>query len=211
MRNKSAYSTSRIAATALETALNAYLRLDAEYEQQLAGLLGTTAGITLSSFDTTFYFTATAGGVRVRNHAPGLVDVVIETAGPLALLQLVRSRHFDDETAIHGDSGVARRWQTLLRNIDIDWEEHLSRAVGDIAAHQLANTARASLNWSRNTADSLLQNASEYLQYEHNDLPSRYAVEYFLDAVDALQADTERLAARIERLQRICSDTAASD
>ncbi len=51
---------------------------------------------------------------------------------------------------------------------------------------------------------------SEYLQYEHYDLPARYAMESFLDAVDMLQADTERLAARVERLERICNNTSVS-
>ena len=216
MRNNSA---NRILLTALETAINAYLRLDPDHEKQLAALRGNTVGIILGSFgitdgvssrrNTEIYFTVTAGGIRVHEQAPAPADAIIRTPSPLTLLQLIRSQHFTEETTIDGDSDVARRWQTLLRDIDIDWEEHLSRIVGDVAAHQLANTARASLNWGRNTANTLLQNMSEYLQYEHNDLPSRYVIERFLDAVDTLQADTERLAARIERLQRICSNASA--
>ena len=221
MRDNSANNTTRIIASALETALNAYLRLDAEHEKLLAGLLGKTAGITLSGIKAEFngvlsrqytlYLTVTAGGIRVRDHALKPADVIIETQDLFTLLQLIRSQHFGEKTIIHGDSELARRWQALLRGIDIDWEEHLSRIVGDIAAHQLANTARASLSWGRNTANTLLQNVSEYLQYEHNDLPSRYAIEHFLDAVDTLQSDIERLAARIERLQNTAANIPTSD
>jgi len=45
------------------------------------------------------------------------------------------------------------------------------------------------------------QNLREYLQEEARLLPTRYEAKEFLDAVDALRDDVERLAARVERLR----------
>lgn len=92
--------------------------------------------------------------------------------------------------------------------MDVDWEEQLSKAVGDVAAHQLGNLWRGLRGWGRRSADTLVRDGVEYLQQELHALPPRPAVEQFLSAVDTLREDADRLTARIERLRR---RTAAGD
>ena len=36
-----------------------------------------------------------------------------------------------------------------------DWEEELSRQVGDVAAHQIGNAARHFVRWARESAETL--------------------------------------------------------
>jgi ubiquinone biosynthesis protein UbiJ len=80
-------------------------------------------------------------------------------------------------------------------------EEELSRVIGDVAAHQVGNAARAFLEFGRRAAGTLAQNVAEYLQEEGRDVPARTEAEEFNVEVDRLRDDVERLEARLALLQ----------
>ena len=61
---------------------------------------------------------------------------------------------------------------------------------------------RALADWGRKSSDTLTQDLKEYLQEEGRLVPTAYEVQGFLDRVDTLRDDVERLAARVERLAR---------
>ena len=80
-------------------------------------------------------------------------------------------------------------------------EEELARVLGDVAARQVANIARGFLDWGRKAASSLTTNVVEFLQEEGRDVPTRVEVEEFLEGVDHLRDDADRLEARLARLE----------
>jgi ubiquinone biosynthesis accessory factor UbiJ len=127
------------------------------------------------------------------------------TGSPLALLSLVgpgaEERFRGSSIRIAGDAEVAQRFRDLLQLAQPDVEEELSRVVGDVAAHQVANLARGFFDWGRKAADSFSTNVVEYLQEEGRDVPSRVEVEEFLEAVDQLREATDRLEARVSRAE----------
>ncbi|MFO1349753.1 MAG: SCP2 sterol-binding domain-containing protein [Gammaproteobacteria bacterium] len=188
-------------ATAVETALNGALRLDPDSAPRLAQLLGRVIAIEPSGLGFTLYLCPGAGGA-VRADAAETPDAIIRAA-PLTLARLARGGQIaPGEVDISGDAQLAETFQALLRDLDIDWEEPLARVVGDVAAHQIGNQVRAIQSWGRGTIDTLFQNVAEYAQHERQDLPPRVTVEYFLDEVDRLRADADRLQARIRRLEQ---------
>jgi ubiquinone biosynthesis accessory factor UbiJ len=73
--------------------------------------------------------------------------------------------------------------------------------IGDVAARQVANFARGFLDWGRKAGGSLATNVAEYLQEEGRDLPTRTEAEEFLEGVDRLRDDAERLEARLARME----------
>ena len=75
-----------------------------------------------------------------------------------------------------------------------------TRLVGDVAARQLGNFARAAAGWGEKSLSTLTQNISEYLQEESRDLVTRTEANEFLAAVDGLREAVDRLEARIARL-----------
>jgi ubiquinone biosynthesis protein UbiJ len=79
--------------------------------------------------------------------------------------------------------------------------------IGDVAARQVANFARGLLDWGRRAGGSLATSVAEYLQEEGRDLPTRTETEEFLADVDRLRDDTERLEARLARLESRTSAT----
>lgn len=193
-------------AISFERVLNQYLRLDPETTARLAALHGKVIAMELSGLNRRLYLLPASNGIRIVEDYTGDPDVVIRGT-PLALSvmlsRLVRgSKVLNAEVEVYGDTHVAKAFQDVFSDVDIDWEEHLSRLVGDPAAHQLGNIVRSSLSWGWRATDTLFRNTAEYLQQETRDLPPRMVVESFLDAVDELRIDTDRLEARILRLQK---------
>ena len=123
---------------------------------------------------------------------------------PLTLLSMVapgaRGRLRSGPVTITGDAEIAQSFQDLLRAAQPDFEEELSRLVGDVTAHQIGNLVRGASGWGKKAAATLAANVSEYLQEESRDLVTRTELEEFLANVDELRESADRLRARLERL-----------
>ena len=194
--------TLAVTAASLETALNLVLRLDPEILPRLGTLSGHVIAIEPSGMAMTFYLLPKPGGIQVMDRCETEPSVRIR-ATPAALFRQWRGRRArGGEIVIEGDVGVGREFQTILARLDIDWEEQLSRVVGDVVARRLGGLWEGLRAWSGRTGDVLLRDGGEYLQQELRVLPPRQAIEQFLHAVDLLREDADRLAARVERLRR---------
>jgi ubiquinone biosynthesis protein UbiJ len=109
---------------------------------------------------------------------------------------------FKGRIRIDGDTESGHRFKQLLATVNIDWEEQLSQYSGDVIAHQLGRFLRHGKEWLQDSRQRLDRNLSEYLQEEIKLLPQQEEVDQFMSDVDALRADTDRLLARFERLQK---------
>ncbi len=120
---------------------------------------------------------------------------------PLTLLSMVgpgaRGRLRSGAVTISGDAEIAQSFQDLMRAAQPDFEEELSRLVGDVTAHQIGNVVRAASGWGRKATATLAANVSEYLQEESRDLVTRTELEEFLASVDELRESADRLQARL--------------
>ncbi len=132
-------------------------------------------------------------------------DCVI-TGTPLNLLRLAGpnpTEVFREGAAeISGDALIGQEFQKFLKFARPDWEEELSRVVGDVAAHQLARGFSGFLDWGRRSSQAMAQNAAEYFQEESRDLPSSAEARHFMDDVDQLRNQADRLDARIAMLEQ---------
>jgi len=80
-------------------------------------------------------------------------------------------------------------------------EEDLSRVVGDIAAHRMAQAGRRR-RVPKRAAVSMAENVAEYLTEEKAVLVTPLQAAEFVREVDELRDAVERLDKRIERLLR---------
>jgi ubiquinone biosynthesis protein UbiJ len=126
--------------------------------------------------------------------------------GPLSLLALTGSGPETvlqrGDVRIEGNAEVAQKFRELALLLRPDLEEELSLVLGDVPAHQIGRFARAAFGWTRKAATTTAHNFAEYLAHERQDLVSRNEADQFLQGVDALREDVDRLAARIELLTR---------
>jgi ubiquinone biosynthesis protein UbiJ len=162
--------------------------------------------IELEVRDTPFrlYMEARDGRIALADRRETEADARL-SGTPLSLLALAgpgaEGRLRSGTVRIEGDAEIAQRFRELLEQARPDVEEELSRVIGDVAAHRVANFARGILDLGRRATDSLATSAAEYLQEEGRDLPVRIEVDEFLKDVDRLRDDTERLEARIARVE----------
>ena len=187
----------------LEITVNRYLGLDPEALSRLAGLTGKLIALELRGLGITLYMAPHGGGIQLLHEYDGSPDAVISgTPVSLARVGLGEERGllFAGEGEIRGDVTLGQRFEAILREIDIDWEEQLSRLVGDVAAHQVGNLVRDALSWGAKSVDTFGRDITEYLQEESRYLPQQDEVNKFLAAVDVLRNDVERLEARVKRL-----------
>lgn len=103
---------------------------------------------------------------------------------------------------IAGDAEVAARYRELFALARPDWEEELSRLVGDLPARRLSLLASAALSFAARVRRTAGENLAEYLTEESRDLVSKPELEEFLLGVDQLRETADRVDARLARLEQ---------
>jgi ubiquinone biosynthesis protein UbiJ len=192
----------------LEAALNRYLRLDPEATTRMASLAGRCIAIELSGIDLTLFMLPDEQGIRILENVD--VEDGVDTTlhgTPLALARLGLGANtsktlFSGDVTISGDVETGQAFKAILDDMDIDWEEQLSRLTGDIIAHQAGNVARRTQRVLSHGKVTLEQDLGDYLREELRVLPARIEVENFSADIDRIRTDADRLAARIQRLQK---------
>ena len=191
----------------LEAAINRYLRLVPDCNARRATLSGRCIGIELRGLDLQLFLFPGQQGIRLRDHLEedAAPDTVLHGT-PLGMARLglgddTGKTLFSGDVTITGDVETGQAFKGVLDAMDIDWEEQLSVFTGDIVAHQLANGARRVGTVLRHGRRTLEQDIGEYLQEELRVLPARIETENFSRDVTRLGMDTDRLAARVRRLQ----------
>lgn len=188
----------------LESLLNQYLNLDPNSEARLAKLEGKTLKLIIKPI--TLFFIFEKQGIKIKqNLDDAQVDASIE-GYPLAFIQLHFSHKaqapnlFKQDLTISGDIDFGQDVRELFSELDIDWEEYLSKFTGDIIAHSLMNVFKDLTECTEQVSESMQQNLTEYLQEEIKILPNREEVSDFCDEVDALSLKADRLQAKVDLL-----------
>ncbi len=192
-----------IATAALEKAFNQCLRMDPDTLAQVTELEGKVIALEIQGVGKTIFLVPTAAGLRVQSVFEGEPDVTI-SGGVFSLARLGLSDHpasvFGDGVEMTGDAHLGRKVQHILDGLQLDWEEQLSHLSGDVLAHQVGNTVRSLIDWGRNTTETFGRDVAEYFQEESRDLVVKAELDQFLDAIDALRSDVDRLDQRVKRL-----------
>ena len=193
----------------LEAAFNAWLQLEASTHGQalnrLQALQGKLIRLHITNPDMQFDILPTTERIRVSTDYAAEPDVTI-TGSALGFMRLATAEDsgkamLAQGVTIAGDTGLGMQFSQILREVNIDWEELASRAVGDVMAHQLGQIARQSKGWLDDTAHAMRLNTQEYLQEEARLVPAEAELKAYLDAVDDLRMDVDRLEARLKQLE----------
>jgi ubiquinone biosynthesis protein UbiJ len=200
----------------LENVLNRGLPRSPRAQQLCAELAGRRVGIAISAVQSAYVLVESTGaslklsavtaGTSADGPPPDAPPDVIVTGGPLSLLALSGSAPEAvlqrGDVRIDGDAELAQKFRELALLLRPDLEEELSLVLGDVPAHQVGRFVRAAFGWTRKAATTTVRNVAEYLGHERQDLVPRSEAEQFLQGVDTLREDVDRLAARIDLLTR---------
>lgn len=195
--------------SAIETAINAWLKLDDEALPRFAELDGKIIRLHITGLDLNLYFLPASSGIQVMGsysseEEGGIVDATIHGA-PMALMRLGTSTNagktlLESDVEIDGDMRIAEKFSAILSEVDIDWEDHLSKLVGTIIAHQAGQVTRNAKGWIKDSAEKMQSNTAEYLNEESELIPTEAEVSDFINQVDEIRMAVDRLDARIKLL-----------
>jgi len=171
-------------------------------------LLTTLTGrrLTLEVQSTPVTLTLESTGIELRTcqlEPDALADARI-SGSPLSLLALIRSPGHGEQTVrsssslrIEGNAEIAQQFRELALLLRPDLEHALSQFFGRSGAHLLMRGLRAAADWSRAAAWTAVQNVAEYLAHERGELVSRAEARQFLQGVDELREQLDRVEARL--------------
>ncbi len=130
----------------------------------------------------------------------GEVDIVLPPSAPLAALQgrdaIMRGAR------VSGAADFAEALSFVLRNLDWDAEEDLSKLVGDIAAKRVVNGARQFVATKKDVVERAIDNLTEYLIYEKPQWLTKSDNAHFTQATNDFAASTSALEQRIAALEK---------
>lgn len=191
---------------AVSVALSRLLRTNTDTATRLAALEGSVIEIALKGSARRAYALPGAHGVTLKRRHEGVVAVKVSGRVADFLAYARASRRGDSLGAgrieIAGDLAIAQQVQALLADLRIDWEELLSRTIGDVPAHQVGRAARALFALGKQALAKFERDTADYLKYESRLVVSRAELAQFGRAVFTLADDIERLEARIKRAPR---------
>jgi ubiquinone biosynthesis accessory factor UbiJ len=188
---------------ALEKAINLALALDNDRERRLLDLKNHTIKISLSDLSFDFYLSFTEKAVYVQQYCLGEPQLTI--AGTLdAFISMATSKKgavLPKEMEVMGSAHLAQNLQQFVADIDIDWEEHLSRLTGDTVATQISQLMKKGIKTVKRQSREFGLNLKEYLQEESELLVRQDEVDHFCHEVDELRHGVARLAAKVQQLE----------
>lgn len=188
----------------LEIALNHALRFDMESHEKLQRFASRSIRIDITNLNIAVIARFTDDRILLETAEEHVADLMIK-ADSFALLKLVQQPDslFSNQIQIRGDVQFAKQLQDWQQHFDFDWEQQLARVTSDTLAYPLAQSLRRGFDWLNYNRSEFEQSLAEYLREESQYLPDKSQTQRFMQNVDLLRADTERLEARIKRLQNL--------
>ena len=127
-------------------------------------------------------------------------DASIHLSPSLALRLLAKDPDAMAKVRIEGDTELAKTLAKVLQNIKWDYEEDLSKVIGDISANKVSAFAKNTAQEAKQQAVNFAEMASEYWQEENPLIAKKRHVEEFIQKVDVLRDDVERMEKRLAKL-----------
>lgn len=140
------------------------------------------------------------GGLAMAGET-AISDASIILSLSLALRIIANDAAATNQVQITGNMRLAKALASVLQGMQWDYEEDLSKMIGDIPATQLNAFAKKALSETKSKAINVTEMLTEYWQEENPIIAKKRYVESFVKEVDQLRDNVERLEKRIEKLQ----------
>jgi ubiquinone biosynthesis protein UbiJ len=188
--------------TPIEYAINTALNQDAETKALLSQFEGKQITIVLTDVNYTVTTRFNNSNITLTNETTGEAALTV-SAKTLTLISVGQDpdKLFSANVNIHGDVQFAKQLQDVLEHFEFDWEALLANYTGDTLAYPIAHGLRQLGKWFKNNHHSTQMTIAEYLKEEVRLLPDKAEVNPFLNQIDILRADSDRLEAKIQRLE----------
>ncbi|MGB5445421.1 MAG: SCP2 sterol-binding domain-containing protein [Psychromonas sp.] len=186
----------------LETTVNKLQQLDASALQRRKQLNGTIIGVLLKELNKPLYFVISTQQIDILSKYEGSTDCFIRLN--LSALKELQNNHQithlikTEQLEVEGDIQTVQRFASLITEMDIDWEEHLSAYIGDVLAHKLCYQFKQCRQNIELQIKKIEKNSAAYITEELKIAPGPLEVVYFCEQVDDLKKQADALEKRFQ-------------
>jgi ubiquinone biosynthesis protein UbiJ len=195
--------SSNIILSVQEAILNRYLSLDPESKKHLRQLSGRVVKIEWGSL--IYYWLFKSDSIYLSKDYNGPADLILRGSifDFLRMAFIKKDKAYTDiPLQVVGDMEFGKQFRDFFLTLEIDYEEQLSKKIGDAIAYPLIQALKTISLWARQNIENLSQNVTNYVQTEMNWLVPDEELQFFFSDVDDLRNDCARLEARINSLQK---------
>ena len=185
-----------------ELAGNKTLEHAPQTQARLAKLQGKTMALHLKSINQSLAITSRPEGLEFSREIPETVDVTLKaTIG--AMVKIARDGMEDaelesGELEIIGDPIIGQRFALVISELDIDWYGLFSEHIGDGPAQAVTSVAAQAKEFTKESQSNLKSWLNDFIKNDLDIVVDEHEVDSFLDDVDTLRADADRLEAKVK-------------
>jgi ubiquinone biosynthesis protein UbiJ len=192
---------------AAEKIINAGLEYDPATQRKIAELEGKILLVESTLPPVSVAIEATSTGIMLHSNWQDSADTTV-SGSLVAMLSLAVSGDEQISFAgtgisVNGELDLLIKINSLMQNLEVDWEAALAAIIGDIPAHIIADSLRNSSKVARDVGSRAKSAAVEIAQEELRATPSSSEFEDFSQRVRQLSTEVERGAAKINKNRQI--------
>lgn len=188
----------------IETATNRLVAMDPAAKTKLDDLAGRTLDLVVAGFPDPARFTFTPAGVQVDRVTADVAQVGADATLAGSPFAFAKAFMDSDPLAgvnagikIDGDIELAQNFSSLMKELDIDFEDEIARYIGGAPAYQLGRIFKRGRSFLQDTGERLQGNVGEFLREESDQLVPPEDVNQFMNDVDDLRAGVDAVERRI--------------
>ncbi|GGC96291.1 ubiquinone biosynthesis accessory factor UbiJ [Halopseudomonas salina] len=189
---------------AAERSLRLALERDPLTASRLAALQNKTVLVQGRNPDWQLYLQPGSNGIGLTTDSTHEPDCTLSAPSSLLAKLLISNQRQpllqDPELHLSGDSQVLVSLQNAMADLQLDGEAELSRWLGPVPAHAVAQVARKSWEWGGGARQTLGRSLAEYLTEESGQLVGNAEAQVSADQLYQLRLDLDRLEARVQQL-----------
>ncbi len=139
------------------------------------------------------------GGLGMAGET-NIADATVCISASLLLRLIAQDEAAKVQIVISGDTHLATEFAKVLSSMRWDYEDDLSKLVGDVSALKISQFGRDAATGIKRNSIQLAEMLSEYWQEEKPMIAKKRHVEKFNAEVDTLRADVARFEKRLTKL-----------
>ena len=200
----------QLLSSGIESILNQLIKLDPSSQGKLKKLYGKNLQVRIRElpWPLLFQFSNHISVGIIQNDEPMdyvpscLIELNLDTLPQLKDSSKLTLLIQQQKLILVGDIYVAQSFSSLLQELDIDWEEHLSTYTGDAVAHQTFSSVKSAISQSKKDFEESQSIWSERLTKEGGIGIKQQELNHFSEQVNNIRSASERLAARLAILEK---------
>lgn len=185
----------------IESTLNHHIADSRDAQNLLQKIDGEHIAIHITGVGLNVHIFAHSNGLRLHNtHTEQTKPSATLSGSPVDLMASLTTHGFADGIRLEGNTHAIHGLQKTLLACDLDLEAMIAEHIGDMPARFLGQQAGVFTRWLSRYRTTIDMAVKDYLQEEVQHTPTRIEIENFMNDIDDIRMQVDRLEAKTNQL-----------